>query len=61
MHELRGIIERQGMDMKSYFQKMGQMDSLAQSHGTVARAIKEALANGNAVSLTSLQDQIGDF
>jgi hypothetical protein len=61
VHELRGIIERQGMDMKSYFQKMGQMDSLAQSHSTIARAIKEALANGNAVGLTSLQDKIGDF
>jgi hypothetical protein len=40
---------------------MGQIDGLAQAHGTVVRAIKEALSNGNAARLTNLQYQIRDF
>jgi hypothetical protein len=49
------------MTLKAYLRKMGQIDGLAQAHGTVARAIEEALLNGNAARLTNLQDQIRDF
>jgi hypothetical protein len=54
VQDLWQVVERQGMTLKAYLRKMGQIDGLAQAHGTVARAIKEALSNGNAARLTNL-------
>jgi hypothetical protein len=61
VQDLRQVVERQGMTLKAYLRKMGQIDGLTQAHGTIAKAIEEALSNGNAARLTNLQDQIGDF
>ena len=40
---------------------MGHLDKLIQKHGTVARAIEEALDNGIATGLVHLQEQISEL
>ncbi len=61
VHELRGVIERRGRSNDDHLQKMGQLDKLIQKHGTVVRAIEEALDNGIATGLVHLQEQISEL
>jgi hypothetical protein len=61
MHVLRGIIEKRGRSNDDHLRRMGQLDKLIQKHGTVARAIEEALDNGTATGLVHLQEQISEL
>ena len=61
VHELRVVIERRGMSNDDHLQKMGELDKLIQKHGTVARAIEEALDNGIVTGLVYLQEQISEL